>query len=274
MQSKILFPNDIRLRKYIEYFWYIKSGKHNLSEPDTIVYHETCFDVILSFASPTVWKTKCSGREETNGSYLLCGFRKEPLLVDCSEGNVEYLAIRFYPDGLFYFSIDSLYEVNTVRTVGLDDLSGKLWKNLTEKLAGLSSLSLKQAVLETELIKILDSNSFSSSWVVEGTLNYAKKNRGTVNLKKIVDEFGIYPKQLEREFKKHIGTTPKLFLRILRFNNVIKYISLPGAEINWLDTVHKFGYFDQPHFIKEFTNFLGMPPNKFLEIRSSICSDS
>lgn len=266
MQSNTFIPKNIRLQKYIEYFWYISSGKDHISIPDPILYPETSFDVVLSFGSPAVLKTSSFGCVKTKGSFLLSGMRKEPFVVNCT-GNEEYLAIRFYPDGLYYFLKDSLDEVNTAQSVELNDLSGKVWRELTEKAANVRGLSNKLETLEAELIKILDSASISSSWVVNETLNHFHKTKEQIDLKDLVKNFGIYPKRLEREFKKYIGITPKLYSRILRFNNVIRYMNLTPAKTHWAETAQKFGYFDQSHFIKEFTNFLGLSPEGYFKMR-------
>lgn len=267
MQSNIFIPKNILLRNYIEYFWYIGSGNKEMSVPDPILYPETSFDVVLSFASPAVLETTSYGQVNTKGSFLLSGMRKEPFIVNCS-GNEEYLAIRFYPDGLYFFLKNSLDEINSVQAVELTDLSGFFWKELTEKIACVSGLTQRVEALEKELIKIMDANTISSSWVVNETLSNFHKATEPVEINKFARELGVYPKRIEREFKKYIGTTPKLYSRIIRFNKVIRYIDLPSVKTNWSDTAQKFGYFDQSHFTKEFTNFLGLTPEKYLELKS------
>lgn len=265
MQSNIIFPKDIRLKKYIEYFWYLSSGKKDISIPDPVLYPESRFDVVLSFASPTVWKTKSNQLVKIDGSFLLSGMRREPFVIDCT-GKVEYLAIRFYADGLFPFINDSLNEINKAHSVELEDLGGKFWKYITEKTAESPGISERIEILEKELVKVLSLSNSSSSWVVNGALNKIQESSNPANLKEVVKDFGIYPKRLERDFKKYIGITPKLYNRIVRFNNVIEHVNKHTTKTHWAVTAQTFGYFDQSHMIKEFTSFLGMPPEKYLQL--------
>lgn len=267
MQSNIFIPKDIRLRNYIEYFWYIGPGNKAISVPDPILYPETSFDVVLSFASPAVLQTKSYSRIKTKGSFLLSGMRKEPFVVNCS-GNEEYLAIRFYPDGLYSFLKNSLVEINSVQAVELTDLNGIFWKEITEKIASVNGLTKKVDTLEKELMKVINANSLSSSWVVNETLGNFHRSNEPVDINKVAKDLGVYPKRVEREFKKYIGTTPKLFSRILRFNNVIRYIGSSKPKSRWAETAQKFGYFDQSHFTKEFTNFLGLTPEKYMDLKN------
>ena len=57
---------------------------------------------------------------------------------------------------------------------------------------------------------------------------------------------------------KSIGKVP-----VLRMGN------LQGGKIDWGDLVYRFGYYDQPHFIKEFTGFLGHSPEEYREIKKN-----
>jgi AraC-like DNA-binding protein len=86
-------------------------------------------------------------------------------------------------------------------------------------------------------------------------------------------------------FRKCIGQTPKATARLFRFNRVLAslnelirqgddqlagkpFIELEGAgeqtPIAWADITADCGYFDQPHFIKEFKQFSGATPSEFV----------
>lgn len=71
---------------------------------------------------------------------------------------------------------------------------------------------------------------------------------------------GLSQSALERRFRKAVGTSPKQFASISR----LQYVSSRYAAGGSLSEIaHDAGYFDQPHFVKDFKAFTGQPPDAF-----------
>jgi AraC-like DNA-binding protein len=69
-------------------------------------------------------------------------------------------------------------------------------------------------------------------------------------------------RQLERNFSKEIGTTPKLYSNMVRFENLLRYrIDFPDKS--WTEIAYEFNYYDQMHLIKAFKRFLDITPSDF-----------
>lgn len=68
---------------------------------------------------------------------------------------------------------------------------------------------------------------------------------------------------LERQFKRQIGTSPKAYLRICRYNAVKARVDT-DPSVSWADLIYSHGYYDQSHFIKEFKLFSGKIPGEYL----------
>lgn len=85
----------------------------------------------------------------------------------------------------------------------------------------------------------------------------------------LVQKTGYSQKHLIHLFKKHVGVTPKYFQRISRFNKVLNDIQAMRSEIDWTDIVFDNHYFDQAHFIKDFTHFIGLSPQCYIETGST-----
>lgn len=83
-------------------------------------------------------------------------------------------------------------------------------------------------------------------------------------LSEIVEAYPNTQKHLISEFKKYVGLTPKVFQRILRFNEILKKIS-NKERIAWAEIAYECGYSDQSHFIKEFSHFSGFNPQEFID---------
>jgi AraC-like DNA-binding protein len=74
-------------------------------------------------------------------------------------------------------------------------------------------------------------------------------------------------KTLIRLFRETVGMTPKLFLRVTRFQRVIADLHA-RRTIGWGDVVEQHGYYDQSHFIRDFREFSGFSPTGWLKHRS------
>jgi AraC-like DNA-binding protein len=94
-------------------------------------------------------------------------------------------------------------------------------------------------------------------------LNAAKRfmlKAGNVLIGRVAGELATTERSLERRFQQWIGTSPKRFAALLRFQKSIQLLQdgKEGAEV-----AYECGYFDQAHFIQEFKNFTGVSPQKY-----------
>ncbi|MEM7096735.1 MAG: AraC family transcriptional regulator [Pseudomonadota bacterium] len=79
----------------------------------------------------------------------------------------------------------------------------------------------------------------------------------------IVSNYPHTPKHLIDQFQKYLGVTPKVYQRILRFNEIFQYLQ-QHKEVGWAAVAAHCGYADQSHFIREFKHFCGFNPEEFL----------
>jgi AraC-like DNA-binding protein len=272
MQSVLVLPKEPRLRPYIEYFWFLKADGPENSACPPIIYPEANFDLIFSFAAPTVWTARRQ-RRTLKGSFLLSGLRKEPLLIDC-QAPVEYLAVRFRAPGLYPFLALPLEEMVAAQAVELELLPGGDWTELTEKLALITGIPGKIRLLERELLARLDTEDVVRSWLLTNALAKIQISQGALPVQQLHARLGVHPKQLEREFKKYLGVPPKFYSRIIRFTSLLDYLHRQKAEIAWAELAYTFGYVDQSHLIKEFLQFLGYSPEQYLALRKLALADN
>lgn len=72
---------------------------------------------------------------------------------------------------------------------------------------------------------------------------------------------GLSPRQLRRVFNFYIGTTPKAFSNIVRFQHILN--AKPSSEsLRKNKLYYDVGFFDQAHFIKSFKTFYGVTPSE------------
>lgn len=113
---------------------------------------------------------------------------------------------------------------------------------------------LKNKILGKEMVKdksILDA------------LFEIRKLKGNINITEFIDHYFLSQKQFERKFLGYSGFTPKLYARIVRFENSVadypKFSSLT-------ELAYASGYYDQAHFIHDFKKFAGFSPRQFFSL--------
>lgn len=69
-------------------------------------------------------------------------------------------------------------------------------------------------------------------------------------------------RQFERNFVNRVGISPKLFIRIVRFEHAMKIKNKYPAN-SWSEIAMECGYTDSSHLLKEFKAFAEFPPSRF-----------
>lgn len=83
---------------------------------------------------------------------------------------------------------------------------------------------------------------------------------GNIQIRQLNESLFISQSPLEKRFRKLVGTTPKKFASIVRFNTVLQNMH-KGRSLTEL--CYEYQYFDQAHFIKDFKRFTGETPERF-----------
>lgn len=84
--------------------------------------------------------------------------------------------------------------------------------------------------------------------------------RGSMKIKELLQQLHISQSAFEKRFRKLVGTTPKKFASIVRFNTVLKDL---GQEKSLTEICYDNNFFDQAHFIKDFKQYTGDSPENF-----------
>jgi len=82
---------------------------------------------------------------------------------------------------------------------------------------------------------------------------------GLTRVSSLVRATGLSARQFERRFASHVGLAPKSFLRVVRFQRVLKAIDAGGTP-DWARLAIEHGFYDQPHFVNDFRAFTGFAP--------------
>lgn len=72
----------------------------------------------------------------------------------------------------------------------------------------------------------------------------------------------IGTRRLQRLFERYVGTTPKWVLNRYRIHDAITDLD-DGFSGSIADLAARYGWFDQAHFTREFTELVGVPPSDY-----------
>lgn len=86
------------------------------------------------------------------------------------------------------------------------------------------------------------------------------QSKGTIRIKELNEKLFISQSPFEKRFRKLVGTTPKKFASIVRFNTVLNNLNNTKSLT---DICYENNFFDQAHFIKDFKQFTGNTPENF-----------
>jgi AraC-like DNA-binding protein len=78
----------------------------------------------------------------------------------------------------------------------------------------------------------------------------------------VTERFDIAPRTLQRLFQRYVGVSPKWVLRRYRLHEAAAVLAREQHR-PWAGVAAELGYFDQSHFIRDFTTAIGMTPVAF-----------
>ena len=87
-------------------------------------------------------------------------------------------------------------------------------------------------------------------------------NGESTSLTEVLISLGVSQRQFERLFVNRVGTRPKTFARIARFERAEREV-LARNGMTLTDLSLALGYFDQSHFNREFKRLTSMSPGSF-----------
>lgn len=75
----------------------------------------------------------------------------------------------------------------------------------------------------------------------------------------VTEMFDINPRTLQRMFQRYVGVSPKWVLRRYRLHEAAAVLARERHR-PWAEVAAELGYFDQSHFIRDFTAAIGLTP--------------
>ena len=114
------------------------------------------------------------------------------------------------------------------------------------------------------LIKRQPTNHYKSHLLPIDRVNqFILEKKGNISLDWLANQACLSTRQFYRQFTERHGTSPKMYARIARFENIMKNKNLAPHK-DWLSIALELGYHDYQHLVRDFKEFTTLTPNQFL----------
>lgn len=192
-------------------------------------------------------------------SAIISGLRKSGRLVNYSKGAGNLLVV-FNEAGAQAFVKEPLYELYD-SSIALDNMASfKDVAVIEEQLATAKHNRERIILIEQFLLSKLYPGEPDK--LVLAALEKIHAAKGIIKMKELAQSLYISQDAFEKRFRRLVGVSPKQFSNILR----MKFIVSNGITKETLTEVaFNAGYFDQPHFNKDFKLFTGKTPTDFIK---------
>src|SRR5262245_25893169 len=192
----------------------------------------------------------------------VAGTQRRAFDVDAWQPKI--VRVTFKPGGARPFLGIPLAELRDAH-VSLDHIWGQYAGQLQHRLVEAKGVAAVFSVLAEELVQALARIGFSTRPVVARALAVARDAPGS-SVMDLAKCAGVDAKRLIRLFVDDVGLTPKLYLRIARFERLLSDV-FSRRCVDWAMAANEHGYFDQSHLIRDFREFADMTPTEYLTRR-------
>src|SRR5262249_19721584 len=150
--------------------------------------------------------------------------------------------------------------------VALEDVWGADGTRLHHRLVEAPTIDAKFDILRSALLARMP-RDLAHHPAVELALARFECSRnarvGDLRVGDVAAESGLCRRRFIDLFAEEVGFTPKLYLRLLRFGAVLQDV-FRAPSVDWSEVAYRHGYADQSHFNREFREFSGLTPSRYL----------
>ena len=211
--------------------------------------------IIFYLNSPIRAKKLGQDTFERQSSCVVVGPQLTPVDIELSKDH-RAVMIGFQPGGLFRFLGIPMTEIFDVGIDGFDILDKDI-SSLIDDLRETEQPEMVNAKVQSYLLKKM--------WNAQEILPFDRALRKlqitglTYTMDDVARDACLSLRQFQRKCHERLGMNPKLYARIARFSRAYSMFEA-NQQLTWSHICHRFGYFDQMHFIRDFKEFTGVTP--------------
>jgi AraC-like DNA-binding protein len=195
----------------------------------------------------------------------LWGFHKKPFDV-LVQGEMDQVSIIFQAGGLRRFTRIPYAELMQETDV-LGMLFGISGNDLAEQLFSTGRMADRVNVLDQFLLNVLHNNNRQEP--IDRFLLHLDRQNPQSSVLSFAATENKDTSTLYRHFKQYVGQGPKEYLKVVRFRKALRALQQKSYR-SLTDLAHSLGYYDQSHFIKDFTLFADYNPGLIHKITTVV----
>ncbi|MFC0877857.1 DUF6597 domain-containing transcriptional factor [Saccharicrinis sp. FJH2] len=254
----IITKPSLPLSKFIKYYWTIENCIPTNQLHTQRIVPNGLLELMFYLGDRPV---SIDNTKSINENAIITGHLKEFYDINVS-GRLSLFSISFKPHGLSMFFDIPLTEIYN-QNVPFKYLFKHDTFELEIKLFEANSFIERIKIIENYLLKILNKTANKYDYKrIEHSINLINQKRGIVNVDFLASETCLSRKQFERIFSYYVGTSPKQFLKTIRFQNSLDNKS-KNKSANLTDLTYSCGYYDQAHMINDFQKLTGLTPRQY-----------
>jgi len=244
-----------QIAAYVRFFWFSEA---TASVEMPYVHHAfayPCPELIFCYKGQFLYTSKFEAeRTLASGIYG----QTESFGKVLSRTDFGVLGVYLYPHCLPQLFGLPAYEL-TNQFADVRSLLGKEGDMLEEKVMLALNINQRVKIISDFLVERL-SNIKTEYQKVATTIKLITDAYQVMSVETLASNNFLSVRQFERRFKELSGFSPKLFLRIARFNSML---NRANQDISLTQLAYECGYHDQSHFIHDFQKFSGCRPKEY-----------
>lgn len=260
LDFRVMLPSA-RLRPFVRYYWILKCHG-SAASTDEYLAPDGFEELIFSFAGRF-------RRTEIHGDQVSRDVLERSYFVGCKTVGVNCLrlddlcmvGVKLWPNSL-----------HSLLGIPMAELRGKPLRLVELGNRPLLELESKihDARGEDEIKRVLDESlcpvelSRRSGGLVGLSISRIFDARGDIAIDDILRTEGAHYRTAERAFRERVGVPPKQLAKVVRFKHAYTTLDPRASACPKAMSPLDFGYYDASHFLKDFRQFTGTSPRKFL----------
>lgn len=195
---------------------------------------------------------------------VVSGTYARPFAIDPSQHTL-MMGVHFKPGGAFPFLGAAVGELANAH-IALEDLWGRSALVIRERLCAAHTNAERFRLMENILNARLMTSSRQHAAVLLA-LDLLMRTGTQASVQNVARRIGLSQRRFIQVFTEQVGLTPKLFSRVLRFQQTRLLVGT-NSKPDWASVALSCGYCDQSHLIRGFRQFCGMSPSDYVRLRS------
>ncbi|WP_343632794.1 helix-turn-helix transcriptional regulator [Fluviicola sp.] len=250
MKFETYFPNE-KLKHYISHF----AVSENEFAGEYKVFPSS--GLVIGFQYKGELSTVNENGENKLNAAGISGIFDTYKVFKNSSGIGTFL-VYFTEIGFAHFASRPVNELFNL-SISLEDVFEKQKvREVEEKLS--AALTDKHRIRVVEQFLVSQLKDVQTDKLIVEAVRRIYESKGTIRIRELNEQLFISQSPFEKRFRKVVGTTPKKFASIIRFNALLEDLK---HSKSLTEICYENHFFDQAHFIKEFKHFTGDTPENF-----------